>query len=129
MSGTQIGGAEHISALGDKSGEQEIKQIPESDHQGDKENAVQNRFCELHPISLLFFTFRKMLCYDHAVDDVFLIIQLFQRRDWVQRHAALRTVYHIFGWLSRQKPSVPSHLPVRASSVGWDFFCGKLSLF
>lgn len=33
--------------------------------------------------------FYAKICYDHAVDDVFLIIQLFQRRDWVQRHAAV----------------------------------------
>ncbi len=34
----------------------------------------------------LFLNNRNLL--DHAVDDVFPIIQLFQRREWVQRHAA-----------------------------------------
>ncbi len=35
----------------------------------------------------LFLNNRNLL--DHAVDDVFPIIQLFQRREWVQRHAAV----------------------------------------
>lgn len=37
----------------------------------------------------LFLLYVESLCYDHAVDEVFPMIQLFQRRDRVQRHAAL----------------------------------------